>query len=136
MNAAFIGLGVMGMAIAQRLQGAGAALRVWNRSPGKCAPLQAAGATVCRTPAEAAAAAEVVFLCLMDGAAVEDVVFGEQGVAAGATAASLVVDHSSIAPDHARTLASRLQAGCGAGWLDAPVSGGVPAARRRSAPST
>ena len=130
MKAGFVGLGVMGLAIARRLQAGGVKLHVWNRSREKCASLHSAGAVVCDTPADVASSVDTVFLCLMDGAAVEEVVFGKHGIAAAATGASLVVDHSSIGPDASRELARRLRARCGAGWLDAPVSGGVPAAER------
>ncbi|MGE0807621.1 MAG: NAD(P)-dependent oxidoreductase [Burkholderiaceae bacterium] len=130
MKVAFLGLGVMGMAIARRLQAAGVALRVWNRSADKCRPLIDAGAIGCATPAEAAAGAEIVFLCLIDGAAVEQTVFSRDGISSAACPATVIVDHSSIAPDEARKLAARLAERCGAGWLDAPVSGGVPAAEQ------
>lgn len=126
----FLGLGVMGMAIARRLQAAGLALQVWNRSADKCRPLVEAGATACATPAEAAAGAEVVILCLLDEAAVDQTVFGRDGVSSATCPATVVVDHSSITPDATRALAARLAERCGARWLDAPVSGGTPAAER------
>lgn len=130
MSAGFIGLGVLGMAIARRLQAAGVPLRVWNRTAEKCRPLQDGGAVTCRTPAEVAAGAHLVFVCLLDEAATERVVFGHQGLAATASESTVVVDHSSISPDATRELAARLAARCGAAWLDAPVSGGTPAAER------
>jgi 3-hydroxyisobutyrate dehydrogenase len=72
---------------------------------------------------------DIVCLCLTDTAAVRDVVFGTGNVVAGLREESLVVDLSSIAPDATRTMARALDDACGASWLDAPVSGGVPAAR-------
>mgnify|MGYP001145390725 FL=1 len=109
----FLGLGVMGMAIARRLQAAGLALQVWNRSADKCRPLVEAGATACATPAEAAAGAEVVILCLLDEAAVDQTVFGRDGVSSATCPATVVVDHSSITPDATRALAARLAERCG-----------------------
>lgn len=130
MKVGFVGLGVMGMAIARRLQAAGVPLRVWNRTAGKCRPLQDGGALVCKTPAEVAAGAHLVFMCLLDDAAAERVVFSENGIAATASESTVVVDHSSISPDATRELAARLAARSGAAWLDAPVSGGTPAVER------
>jgi 3-hydroxyisobutyrate dehydrogenase-like beta-hydroxyacid dehydrogenase len=130
MKAGFVGLGVMGMAIAQRLQAAGVELAVWNRSRSKAEPLEQAGATVSETPEALAAGARVVFLCLLDGKAVEEVVFGANGLVHGASEVTVFVDHSSIAPDAARAIAARVREACGAAWLDAPVSGGTPAAER------
>jgi len=63
-----------------------------------------------------------------DAAAVEEVIFGPDGLAAASGAGKLVVDFSSIHPDAARDLATRLKAANGAGWIDAPVSGGTKGA--------
>ena len=59
-HVAFVGLGIMGAAMARRLLGAGFALTVWNRNPARAAPLAAAGARVAASPAEAARSADVV----------------------------------------------------------------------------
>lgn len=129
-QAGFIGLGVMGMAIARRLQAGGVGLRVWNRSADKSAPLREAGAVACETPAAVAAQADVVVLCVRDETAVERVLFGDGGLADGAGPRTVVVDHSSIGPDATRAIAARLAERCGAAFVDAPVSGGTPAAER------
>lgn len=125
---AFIGLGLMGTPMALRLIEAGHRLTVWNRSRDKLAPLAARGAVAAVSPAAAASAAELVMLCLTDTAAVEKVVFGPEGVAAGISHGKIVVDFSSIRPDATRRFAERLKREHGAGWVDAPVSGGVPGA--------
>jgi 3-hydroxyisobutyrate dehydrogenase len=125
MSLAFLGLGLMGAPMAQRLLAAGHALTVWNRSPAKAAPLRAAGARVAATPAEAAAGAEIVFLNLMDAAATEAVCLGPGGIAEAPRADRIVVDHSSIAPERTRAIAARLLAANGTRWVDAPVSGGT-----------
>lgn len=125
----FIGTGILGSAIAGRLLGQGFAVAVWNRSPDKAAPLVDAGATLAATPAEAADAPLVV-LCVTDSAAVEQVVFGPDGVAARGGPERLLVDMSTTAADATRAMAARLEAACGMRWIDAPISGGAPAAAR------
>ena len=125
---AFIGLGLMGLPMAQRLLAAGHALRVWNRTAAKCAPAVAAGATLAPSAAAAAQGAAVVFMCLTDTRAVEAAVFGPQGIAEGLAPGAVLVDFSSMSPDATRDFAARLQAERGADWLDAPVSGGVAGA--------
>lgn len=134
MNAAtrlgFIGIGLMGRPMALRLLDAGQRLTAWNRTHDKLAPLLARGAVAAASPAEVAQAAEVVMICVTDQRAVEQVLFGPDGVAAGGSPGKLVVDFSSIAPAAARDYAARLEAGCGMGLVDAPVSGGVPGAEK------
>lgn len=125
----FIGTGLIGAPMVERLLECGRDVTVWNRSPEKCAPLRAAGARVAGSPGELARDTDIVCLCLTDTAAVRDVVFGGGQLVAGLRKDSLVVDLSSIAPEATRAMARELAAACGAAWLDAPVSGGVPAAR-------
>ena len=69
-------------------------------------------------------------MCLTDAAAVEEVVFGPDGLATVAGAGKLVVDFSSIHPDAARAIAARLRVANGMGWIDAPVSGGTMGAEQ------
>jgi len=73
MRIAFLGLGIMGKPMAQNLVKAGHELRVWNRTPGKTV----AGAHSAATPKEAAKDAEVVWLCVSDTNAVEQVMLGK-----------------------------------------------------------
>lgn len=127
MKIGFCGTGLMGAPMVLRLLAAEHALRVWNRSADKLAPLIAAGAVAAATPAEAAAGSEAVCLCLMDAAAVDAVVFGSDGVTS-APGSRWLIDHSSIAPASTRKFAERLAAANGAVWIDAPVSGGVAGA--------
>jgi 2-hydroxy-3-oxopropionate reductase len=127
MHVAFCGLGLMGAPMVRRLLQAGHAVTVWNRSPGKLAPLLQAGARAAPTPAAAAAGARAVLLCVYDAAAVESVVFGTDGLAR-TPGLRWLADHSSIDPDTTRDFARRLKAQCGADWVDAPVSGGVAGA--------
>lgn len=127
MKLGFIGLGVMGRPMALRLLAAGHAVSVWARRPEAAAPLLAAGAARCASAAEVARNSEVVFTIVTYGHDVDQVVFGEAGLAEGLAAGSVLVDMSTIAPDVARGIASRL-AGQGVAMLDAPVSGGGVAA--------
>lgn len=126
---AFLGLGLMGRPMARRLAEAGLAPKVWNRSPLELSDLVAAGAVVADDPADAAAAADIVCLCLTNAEAVEAVVFGPRGVAAGCRPGTLVVDFSSIGATLTRTLGARFAQAAQGRWVDAPVSGGVAGAQ-------
>jgi 3-hydroxyisobutyrate dehydrogenase len=121
---------MMGMPMARRLLKAGYDVSVWNRSAGKAAPLVEAGAQPASLPREVAGRAGIIFMCLTDAAAVEEVVFGRDGLATVAGAGKLVVDFSSIHPDAARSIATRLKEANGMGWIDAPVSGGTMGAEQ------
>jgi 3-hydroxyisobutyrate dehydrogenase len=120
----YLGLGMMGLPMTRRLLDAGHDVTVWNRSRAKAAPLVEAGAKPADHPRDVAAAASILFMCLTDAAAVEEVVFGPDGLAMADGPEKLVVDFSSIHPDAARSIAARLKAANGMGWIDAPVSGG------------
>jgi len=121
----FVGLGQMGAPMAHRLLAADYPVTVWNRDRHKLARLVGDGATPADTPAALAANSVVVLLCLLDTEAVEQVVFGPDGIAKGIQRGALLVDFSSIRPDATRDFAARLRKDTGAGWIDAPVSGGV-----------
>ena len=124
----YLGLGMIGFPMTRRLVNAGHEVTVWNRSAGKAAELVKAGAKLAAHPGDVACAAGIVFMCLTDAKAVEDVVFGQQGLAAVSGRGKLVVDFSSIHPDAARAIAARLKAANGMAWIDAPVSGGTKGA--------
>jgi 3-hydroxyisobutyrate dehydrogenase len=126
----YLGLGMMGIPMARRLLNAGYNVTVWNRSTGKAAPLVEAGAQPVSAPREVAAGVDIIFMCLTDAVAVEEVVFGREGLATVAGAGKLVVDFSSIHPDAARSIATRLKQANGMGWIDAPVSGGTMGAEQ------
>ncbi|EPY8489504.1 TPA: NAD(P)-dependent oxidoreductase [Pseudomonas aeruginosa] len=129
---AFAGLGLMGVPMCRRLLAAGYPLAVWNRSPGKRELLAAEGAKAVEVPAELAADAEILMLCLADTAAVREVVFGAGGIVENARPGQLLVDFSSAEPAATREMAAELEARCGARWVDAPVSGGTPGAESGS----
>jgi 2-hydroxy-3-oxopropionate reductase len=123
----FIGLGTMGTPMVRRLLGNGHAVTVWARRRDAIAALASAGARAGDSPADVASQSDIVMTMVTDTKAVEDVVLGEDGIAHGARAGSLVVDHSTITPDGARRIAAALTAQ-GVEMLDAPVSGGSAAA--------
>jgi 3-hydroxyisobutyrate dehydrogenase-like beta-hydroxyacid dehydrogenase len=125
----FVGLGIMGVPMAHRLLAADYPVSVWNRNRHKLASLIGDGATPSETPAELARNSLIVMLCLLDTAAVEQVVFGPDGIADGIQRGAVLIDFSSIRPDATRDFAARLRDERGAGWVDAPVSGGVPGAQ-------
>ena len=120
----YIGLGLMGMPMTRRLLAAGHPVTIWNRSPAKTATLVEAGATSAKCPRDVAAGAGIIFICVTDAAAVEEVVFGRDGIAGAPADGKIIVDFSSIHPDAARALAKRLKDTNGMAWIDAPVSGG------------
>ncbi|MBR0712965.1 NAD(P)-dependent oxidoreductase [Bradyrhizobium liaoningense] len=124
----YLGLGLMGAPMSRRLLRAGHDVTVWNRSPAKTAVLVEAGAKGAAAPRDVAACATIIFMCVTDAAAVEEVVFGADGLTAETEPGKLVVDFSSIHPDAARDIAARLKAANGMGWIDAPVSGGTKGA--------
>ena len=118
MRVGFLGLGIMGGSMAANLVKAGHELTVWNRSTGKDIP----GAKRAPSPREAAANAEVVWVCVSDTAAVEDVLFGKDGAAASLKKGAVVVDSSTISPSASLKFAERISK-LGGDFLDAPVTG-------------
>ena len=118
MRVAFLGLGIMGRPMAVNLAKAGHEVTGWNRTPGK----QVEGARVVSTPAEAARGAEVVWLCVSDTAAVEQVLFGPEGVESVLEPGMIIADSSTIAPSATRKFAERVRAR-GADFVDAPITG-------------
>ncbi len=130
MKIGFIGLGIMGKPMAGHLAAAGHEVFVLASSAA-AADLQAAGASTRATARELAEAAEVVILMVPDTPQVEAVLFGADGVAEGISAGKLVIDMSSISPIATKEFAERIAAR-GAGYVDAPVSGGEVGAKAAS----
>jgi 3-hydroxyisobutyrate dehydrogenase len=114
----FLGLGVMGQPMALNLARAGTPLVVWNRTPARCEPLRAAGATVAATPAEVFAAAGVVVVMLADAGAIDEVVGPDAAVTRGRT----LVHMGTTGPEYSAALAGRVRA-AGGRYVEAPVSG-------------
>lgn len=119
---AYLGLGIMGSGMAKNLLEAGYKVTVWNRSPEHCKPLVEQDAHQANTPAQAVANADVVMYCFSSDAAVEAVVFGENGVLSAAHSGQIVIDMSTVHPDTSRREAAAY-AEKDVEFLDAPVFG-------------
>jgi 2-hydroxy-3-oxopropionate reductase len=119
----FIGLGIMGKPMARNLMKAGYPLVVYSRSRAPVEELEMEGVGVGRSSREVASRSRIVITMLPDSPDVAEVYAGEQGVFAGASAGTLLIDMSSISPVVARELADQAKHR-GLEMLDAPVSGG------------
>ena len=130
MKLGFIGLGIMGAPMAGHLRAAGHDLFVTTRS--KVPPaLVDAGAVACKSAAEVAQKADIVFTMVPDTPDVQKVLFGENGVASGLSKGKTVVDMSSISPIETQAFAKQIAA-LGCDYVDAPVSGGEVGAKAAS----
>jgi 3-hydroxyisobutyrate dehydrogenase len=126
MKAGFIGLGAMGLPMARNLARAGLLEGTWNRTSERALSLAAeTGTTAYASPAELAAACEVIVLCVSADADVLEIV---ATLAPSLATGKLLLDCSTVSADTARRAAALL-APAGAGFLDCPVSGGVEGAR-------
>ncbi len=130
MNLAFIGLGRMGTGIAHNLLRAGHNLAVYNRSREKAQALAGEGARVASSPAEACRDAEVVMTMVADDHALEQVVFGKDGVAAAMQEECVHISHSTISTALARRLSAE-HAQREQGFVSAPVFGRPEAAEAK-----
>lgn len=127
----YVGMGIMGSAMAANLIKAGFQVTVWNRTASKCEPLRAMGASVADSPAAMVARGiDAVCINVSDTPDVEAVLFGEHGIKHGlggeiktAGQGLTLIDNSTISPDATRAFAARL-APQGVTFVDAPVSGG------------
>ena len=122
MNIGFIGLGLMGKPMARNLKRAGAQVSVYNRSRQKVGEMTKEGFTPLASPAEAAKSS-VVICMVSNTAAVEEILFGENGIIKAAPADSLVIDMGTTEVGATRKFAIRLIE-AGFHFVDAPVSGG------------
>ena len=118
----FLGLGIMGSAMAKNLLKAGFRVTVWNRSPDKNAEFAALGAEVAATPAEVTAGCPITFAMLADPAAAEAVCFAPDGALAGIGTGRGYVDMSTVDAATAQKIGSAISAK-GGRFLEAPVSG-------------
>ena len=131
MNLAFIGLGKMGMGMARNLLRAGHNLVVYNRSREKAEALAGDGARVADSPADASRDAEVVMTMVADDHAVEEVVFGNHGIASAMKNGCIHLSHSTISAALARRLTAE-HARRGQGYLSVPVFGRPEAAATKN----
>ncbi|MGH8957743.1 MAG: NAD(P)-dependent oxidoreductase [Acidimicrobiia bacterium] len=122
---AVLGLGRMGAAMARRIQGSGADLIVWNRDRAKSEAIsQETGATIAKSPAEAAAQSELVLTSLADDAAVISVYLEADGITEGIGEGSIAIDTSTLDPSTTIRVGEAVDV-TGAGFIDCPVSGSV-----------
>jgi 3-hydroxyisobutyrate dehydrogenase len=127
MRVGFIGLGSQGAPMARRIAGAGYPTTLWARRAASLEPFAGTAAKVAGSPAELAAASDLVCLCVVGDADVEEVAAGEHGVLSGLDRGGVLAVHSTVHPDTCRRLAE--PAGeRGVAVVDAPVSGGGMAA--------
>ncbi|MEO6526234.1 MAG: NAD(P)-dependent oxidoreductase [Gemmatimonadaceae bacterium] len=119
---AMLGLGIMGSGMARRLLAAGLPLTVFNRSAEKAQSLAQDGATVARSPREAAANADIVFSMVADDGASRAMWDGADGALAGARRGTVLVECSTVTVERIAELAAASErAGCA--FADAPVTG-------------
>ncbi|HVE42699.1 MAG TPA: NAD(P)-dependent oxidoreductase [Planctomycetota bacterium] len=118
----FIGLGIMGRAMARRLVDAKHQVTVYNRDASKAKELVAAGAKQAETPRAAAEGNDVIISMVSDSAAVGNVLLGPDGAVHGTKTGAVIVDMSTINPGSARRIGVALR-GRGVAFLDAPVTG-------------
>ncbi len=124
----FLGLGIMGSRMAANIAKAGYELTVWTHTEGKAQRWASEhAATSATTPAEVAEACDVVVSMVVDGAQVEGVLCGQNGIVDGAREGLLCIDSSTIAPTDTRRIAARLEER-GVRMVDAPVTGSSPRA--------
>jgi 3-hydroxyisobutyrate dehydrogenase-like beta-hydroxyacid dehydrogenase len=118
----------MGLPMVKHLLPRGYAIRAYDIVPAQVEAARAAGAQPATSPADAAAGVDFVLLNLPTNEAVEQAVFGERGVAAALRPPQLLIDFSTIKVDKCKAWAAKLKEKTGCSWIDAPVSGGPPAA--------
>lgn len=125
-NLGFVGLGLMGNRIVQRLLAAGHQVSGYNRTRAKAENLIQAGMQWKDSPCEVAEAAEITLSMVTDSAALSSIADGPHGILAGLSPGKIYVDMSTVSPRLIRDLAGHVAAK-GAQMLEAPVSGSVPA---------
>ncbi|MBD2771359.1 NAD(P)-dependent oxidoreductase [Iningainema tapete] len=118
----YLGIGIMGSGMATNLLKAGYPVTVWNRNPESCQPLVEKGATQAQTPAQAVENAEAIMYCLANDNAVEEVVFGQNGILSNVKSGQIAIDMSTVHPDTSRREAAAY-AEKQVEFLDAPVFG-------------
>lgn len=129
MRIAFLGLGLMGEGFTRRLVDLGHAVTGFDPVAERRLAAAAWGVEPAETPAAAAKGADLVMTCVTTTDDLEAALFGPDGAAETMSGAAILVDFSTTVVSRTKAMAQRLKAERGAGWIDAPVSGGPPAAR-------
>lgn len=123
----YVGVGLMGMPMAKRLLTLGYTVRAYDISPQSMAAARDAGMAAASSAGDAVRGADLVLTNLPTPESVEAAVFGENGVASALRPPQLLIDFSTVKVYQCKAFARRLREMTGAGWIDAPVSGGPPA---------
>lgn len=124
----FIGLGLMGQAFTKRLTARGYTVTGFDIAADKVAQAAKHGVIAAKSSAEVARQSDIVLVCVISTDAVRQAVFGPGGVVEAASAEKVLVDHSTTIVESTKSMAGTLRERTGMGWVDAPVSGGPPAA--------
>jgi 3-hydroxyisobutyrate dehydrogenase len=132
MKLGYVGIGLMGLPMSQHLLSKGHSITAYDIVPEKTGAARAAGAKAADSPAGACAGVEAVLLNLPTNEAVEEAVFGARGVASAIEPPQLVVDFSTVKVENGKRFSESLKTRSGCNWVDAPVSGGPPAAANGS----
>lgn len=127
MRVGFIGLGSQGAPMARRIIDAGYETTLWARRPATLLPFEDTPAKRAASPADLASVSDLVCVCVVDDADVEEIITGASGILAGLRKGGVIAVHSTVHPDTCRRLADRARTH-GVALVDAPVSGGGPAA--------
>ena len=127
-NIGFIGLGLMGQAFTKRLTSRGYRVAGFDIDAEKIERAGGHGVAAASSCADVTDRSDIVLMCVVSTDAVHDAVFGPGGVAESASADKVLVDHSTTVVETTKVMAEELREHSGMGWVDAPVSGGPPAA--------
>jgi 3-hydroxyisobutyrate dehydrogenase-like beta-hydroxyacid dehydrogenase len=123
-NLGFVGLGVMGGQMVDRLLGKGHTVTGYNRTQSKAEWLVKKGMKLASSPREVAEAADVTFAMVTNSVALKGIAEGPDGILAGLSAGKIFADISTVSPDVSREMADKVRA-IGADMVDSPVSGSV-----------
>ncbi len=124
----FIGLGLMGQAFTRRLVASGYTVTGFDIAAEKVEQATKHGVIAATSSADVTSKSDLVLMCVVSTDAVHEAVFGPGGVVESASADKVLVDHSTTIVESTKSMADELHGRSGMGWVDAPVSGGPPAA--------
>ena len=124
----FIGLGLMGQAFTKRLVARGYTVTGFDIAAERIEQATKHGVEAATSSADVTSKSDIILMCVVSTDAVHDTVFGPSGVVESADADKLLVDHSTTIVENTKAMADTLRERSGMGWVDAPVSGGPPAA--------
>ena len=124
----FIGLGLMGQGMTKCLARAGYRVTGFDINPAMNDLASEHGVTIAPNAQAVAEVSEIILICVMTPSDLEAAIFGERGITFRISPEAVLVDHSTTPVDVTKFMAARLKEESGAGWVDAPVSGGTEGA--------